>query len=242
MRIMVAMLSLLACAAAVHGQTAFEVASVKLTSPDVRGREQVEPSPGGLTIEKMSLRSCIAWAYQLRRDQLEGPSWVNSERVDIAAKAAGPATESDLRAMLQTLLVERFKLSFHRETKTLAVYEMTVAKGGAKLVESKAGAGADVQANKQAYEIPHTTMAAFTQRLRELGAVDLPVVDRTGLEGTYDVSLRFPSGWRPSPRPDADGVSIFTILERQLGLKLELKKNPAEVLVIDHMEQTPSAN
>jgi uncharacterized protein (TIGR03435 family) len=123
--------------------------------------------------------------------------------------------------MLQTLLAERLHLSFHRETKTLPTYEMTVAKGGAKLVESKTSAGADWHVNQQSYEIPHTSMAGFAQRLLELGAVDLPVVDRSGLDGTYDISLQFPSSWRPSTHPDPEGVSIFTILDTQLRLTLK---------------------
>jgi uncharacterized protein (TIGR03435 family) len=85
-------------------------------------------------------------------------------------------------------------------------------------------------------------MSEFAVRLTELGASDLPVVDRTGLQGFFDISLKFPDGWRPSPRPDAFGAaSIFTILEEQLGLKLELRKTPTEILVIDHVEK-PSEN
>jgi uncharacterized protein (TIGR03435 family) len=223
-----------------ESQPAFEVASVK-PNPDGRGREQVESSPISLTIRKGTLGFYILWAYDARRDQIVGPDWLNRERYDIVAKAGGPSTERQLRLMLQTLLAERFKLAFHRETKTLPVYEMLVAKGGARLIESKSGDSANLRAGRLSYEIPHTTLPEFALRLQELGAVDYPVVDRTGIEGTFDITLKFVDGYRP--RADAiPGGSTFTILEEQLGLKLELRKVPTEILVIDRAEKIPVAN
>jgi len=228
---------------AVYAQTAdgpsFEVASVK-PNPDGRGREQVAVSPGGITLRKASLGFCMQWAYEVRRDQITGPDWLNRERYDIDARAAGASTEGQLRFMLQRLLTERFRLALHRETRVLPIYEMTVAKGGPKLTPSK-GDEESQRVGRDAYEITHITMHDFAERLRELGMADLPVVDRTGLSGAYDIELNFTPGWRPNTRPDSNGVSTFTLLER-LGLKLAARKVPVEVLAIDHAERVPTAN
>lgn len=236
---LVRVLAAIVCWGAAFGQ-GFDVASVK-PNPESRGREQVESSPITLTIRKASLAFCIHWAYDLRRDQIFGPDWLTRDNYDIVAKAASPSTERQLRLMLQTLLAERFKLTFHRDTKTLPVYEMVVAKAGPRLVESKSGDDVNLLVGRFSYEIPHTTMPEFALRLQELGAVDYPVVDRTGIQGTFDITLRFPDGYRP--RADANApVSIFSIMEEQLGLKLELRRAPAEILVIDHAEKIPVGN
>ena len=219
----------------------FDVASVKSigTGP---GREQLQSTPTSLTIRNVTLTFCIQWAYDVRRDQIMRPSWLNTEKYDIVAKAGGPSTEAQLRQMLQAMLAERFKLTFHRETKTIPVYEMVVGKGGPKLTESKSGDSVYPRVSRSSYDFVHASMSEFAVRLTELGASDLPVVDRTGLQGFLDISLKFPDGWRPRPRPYAFGAaSIFTILEEQLGLKLELRKTPTEMLVIDHVEK-PSEN
>ncbi len=235
---LVRVLAAIVCWGTAFGQ-GFDVASVK-PNPEGRGREQVESSPITLTMRKASLGFCIHWAYDVRRDQIVGPDWLNRENYDIVAKAAGPSTEHQLRVMLQALLAERFKLTIHRETKTLPVYEMVVAKAGPKLIESKSESG-NVRTGRGSYEIPHTTLPEFALRLQELGAVDYPVVDRTGIPGTFDITLNFVDGYRP--RADAiPGASTFTILEEQLGLKLELRKVPTEVLVIEHAEKIPIGN
>ena len=233
-------LSTVARAQSPNPSPAFEVASVK-PNPDARGREVVDVSPIGVALHKASLGFCLQWAYSLRLDQVAGPEWLNRDRFDIDARAAAPTPESRLRLMLQALLAERFRLGLHRETKDLAVYEMAAAKSGPKLTPSTS-AGANPQVTAGSYVIPHVSMADFALRLRELGAVDLPVVDRTNLQGVFDITLRFADGWRPSTRPDPGGVSIFTILEQQLGLRLELRKSPAEILIVDQAERTPTAN
>src|SRR5262249_34514097 len=143
---------------------------------------------------------------------------------------------------LQNLLAERFKLAFHRESKIVSVYEMVVAKGGPKLVESKLTEDVYRPSIRTAYELPHVSMSEFATRLVELGAVSLPVVERTGLAGVFDVTLTFPEGSRPMDRTDIPvAADIFTILEKQVGLKLQERKGPTEMLIIDHAER-PTAN
>jgi uncharacterized protein (TIGR03435 family) len=157
-------------------------------------------------------------------------------------KGAEPSTESQFRLMLQNLLAERFKLAFHRETKMLSEYEMVVAKAGPKLVESKLTENVYQRGGRTAYELPHTSMSEFATRLVELGAVSLPVVDRTGIPAFFDITLTFPEGMRPMDRLDIPVVAdIFSILERQFGLKLEERKVVAEILGIDHAER-PTEN
>jgi len=174
----------------------------------------------------------------VRGDQIISPVWFKTEHFTIVAKAAEPSTESQFRLMLQNLLAERFKLAFHRETKMLSVYEMVVAKGGPKLVESKLTEDVYRPSGRTAYELPHTSMPEFATRLVELGAVSLPVVDRTGIPGFFDITLTFPEGMRPMDRLDIPAAAdIFSIMEKQLGLKLEERKAPAEILVIDHAER-----
>src|ERR1700693_3137827 len=109
-----------------YGQTppAFEGASVKPNVGHQVNREGrpiafIDPSPGSLRVQNSTLSQCIQWAYSVQEYQVSGPSWMGSERFDIIAKAAGPAPNEQLRLMLQTLLKERFKLTFHRESKQL---------------------------------------------------------------------------------------------------------------------------
>src|SRR5580698_1440519 len=122
-------------AIAAQGQS-FDVASVKPNRAGIgenAPREKITASPGSLTMQNVSLQTCIKWAYGLRDFQISGPGWLASEKYQIAAKAPGPAPEPELRLMLRALLSERFKLKTHMETKEKPVYELVVAKNGPKL-------------------------------------------------------------------------------------------------------------
>src|ERR1035441_4249184 len=102
---------------------AFAVASVKASQPGAGGgrgrRDNIQVSPGTVTMRNVSLKSSIRWAWHVSEFQVSGPDWLDSERYEIAGKAPGPATEEQLRLMMQTLLRERFKLALHRQTKEL---------------------------------------------------------------------------------------------------------------------------
>ena len=134
----------LIASACVFGQTAdpaFEVASVKASPPAAMGM-RIQPnaitaSPGGVTMLNTSFKAVVQWAYHLQAIQVTGPDWVDSNRYDIVAKASGPASNSQLRQMTQTLLAQRFNLTFHRETKVMPAYVVTVAKGGHKMKPSE---------------------------------------------------------------------------------------------------------
>src|SRR5271166_1788103 len=124
---------LAACLA--YGAT-FEVASISKTGGEGSGRGRIEYSPDSLTMRNVGLKQCLQWAYRVEYFQI--PTSLDETGYDILAKAAGPVPVSQLRLMLQQLLADRFKLTIHRETKAIAVYELTIAKGGPKLPEPRA--------------------------------------------------------------------------------------------------------
>lgn len=214
----------------------FEVASVKPVEPPA-GPHVVSLiiNHGRLNIEAAELRQIVGLAYAIQRVRvMGGPAWADSEQFDIAAKAeSSEATRDEIRSMLQTLLAERFKLAVHRETKELPAYSLVVAKGGSKLKvavpDTKSGFSDATGPNGGV----QTVFAASPLRIlvnmlaNSLGS---PVVDQTGLDGLYDYAFEW---------PDARS-SIFASVG-QLGLKLEAKKVPIEVVVMDRAER-PLAN
>ena len=116
-------------AAAAFGQTpVFDVASVKVSQSggggggrgmhEGRGRESIQISPDGVIMRNVSMRSCTRWAYHVMDYQVNGPDWINVQRYDINAKAAGEVPEEQLRLMMQSLLADRFKLAVHFDGRT----------------------------------------------------------------------------------------------------------------------------
>jgi uncharacterized protein (TIGR03435 family) len=270
---------------AVQGQgkkpRAFEVASIKPNTPDGSGaiRVGIQPQPGGrLTVTNANLRMLIRFAYNIDDAQVSGgPSWMDSDRYDITAKAEGNPSINEQREMLQTLLAERFGLKFHRDSRELPVYALLPTRTGAKLKEvtddsgtsdrpAGPGNGPIGQRRGVAMMIGGTTQIAGIMSMVQLSQalanlVGRKVVDKTGLEGNYDIKLE----WTPQPGeiaglrglpagvgagrgdhdgpPPADpnGVSIFTAVQEQLGLRLESQKGPIDVLIIDSAVK-PSEN
>jgi uncharacterized protein (TIGR03435 family) len=229
-------------------QPAFEVASVKPHKPDVAGEnrnhESIDSVPGALTVRNASLGSCIKWAYLVRDYQISGPAWLNEERYDITAKAAGPARLDELRRMLRTLLAERFSLRLHREAKQLPVYSLVAAKSGPKLHKAEPGSNTSMQGENGSFVFRGTSMAQLAEDLSTLSQVDRPVLDRTGIPGVFDFSLKIGEDNNEMKRAliAGDGPSIFTLIQEQLGLKLEARRDVAEVLVVDHAARIPSEN
>lgn len=189
------------------------------------------------TLRLLISRACDLQEYQI----LGGESWVQTERFDIDAKPAAPSTKEQMNQMLQALLADRFALKFHRGSKDLELYVLSVAKNGPKFGPSFAFRSANTDeppatVTGVAGQIPfrNVTIATFATYLRLNLSRDLgtgatinpqdvpPVLDKTGLEGTYDLVM--------STAKEFDWSSL---LERQLGLKLELRKIPVETLVID---------
>lgn len=239
-----------------YAQPAFEVASVKLSKAEgtgVRGGchgidskyapNEVASAPplGRCVIRDGRLSHMVQIAYRLRSMSMikGGPEWVwGVERFNVDAKAEDPkATEEQLLQMLQALLIERFDLKFHREIKEMQGYALVVGKNGLKLKEAKDTAvNASFSPTFKPAPGQSNTLTArcySMARLADLLTVFWnPVADKTGLTGDYDFRLT----WN-----DADGPSVFSAVQEQLGLKLEPQKVPLSYLIIDSA-QKPSEN
>ncbi len=241
-------------------QTAqFEVASVKTASPDARGIRCTggpgTSDPGSLRCENYSLSFLVMMAYNLRGFQLIAPSWMDSARYDVAAKMPPGTDARQFELMQQRLLAERFGLQVHFEKKESTVYELTVAKGGAKLKDSDPAAEKPAAAWMPPLSGPPRRTKAHVTRKGDTIA-DLanflsnqlwqPVTDATGLGGRYDYELSFvmePGGRAAGPDSEPEfGITLMDAVREQLGLRLEKKKGPSPVLVVDHAEKTPIEN
>ena len=233
-----------------------------------------------------SLTFLIATAYRLEVTRISGPDWMAGQRFEIQAKIPEGANPEQVPEMLQALLAERFKLAAHREQKEQQIYALVVDKAGPKLQESAPDAGASGQpfpqgnGGRKVLTVIHgsdgletvsrlndaTIFEAGKISLRDLALflrryVDLPVIDMTGLKGTYQVAMNIPdratggrigsrggngpaAGDASSPADaasDPGGVSIFASVKK-LGLSLEKRKAPLDYLIIDHVEKTPTEN
>jgi uncharacterized protein (TIGR03435 family) len=232
-------------------------------------------TPDGFSAHRESLRGLIQTAYGVQNYQISGsPEWLDSEIYDIDAKMDGAAADAlqkltqderslTLNRMLQALLADRLKLAIHRETKELPAYLLVVAKNGPKLHEAKSD---DTYANgvKDIDGTPSgagTIQTIMTQRSETMKAqatpmaglarilatrLHRPVLDKTGLAGNYDFTLKFaPENLQlqsgPGSPPETDVPFLLDAIQQQLGLKLETGKGPVEVIVIDHVER-PSGN
>jgi uncharacterized protein (TIGR03435 family) len=161
------------------------------------------------------------------------------------AEGDGIPTKAEFREMMRTLLTDRFKLRVLRETREMPVYALTVDKGGAKFKESAPDAsemghiGINGRNNLETY--PKITMDHFAQQLGNAG-LDRPVVDETGLMGTYEIKLTY-TPERILARGDTEpgDISVFSALQNQLGLKLVAKKGNIEMLIVEHAEK-PTGN
>jgi uncharacterized protein (TIGR03435 family) len=238
---------------AISAQTAapaFEVASVKASQGGRGGRgfpghgfgNQIAAEPGSLTMRNVSMRAAIHWAFDVPEFQVSGPSWLASERYDIAAKASGAASEDQLRLMLRTLLADRFHLVTHTELKTVPYYLLTVAKGGTKFKES-ADTGEPVLSagpNSSTAVFRRVPMSQLIDMLQPI--LQAPIIDETGLKGRYDATLNIGALiGTPIQNDDINGT-IITALQDLLGLKLEPRKGPLDTLVVDHAEKVPTEN
>jgi uncharacterized protein (TIGR03435 family) len=232
---------LLAVSPAMAQSPAFEVASIKLNNSG-DGRSTESTSPGRVTAENINISSIVQQAFGIKEFQISGaPGWLATDKYDVSATTGTTKDLSDteLEPYFQALLVERFHLRYHRETKEMQVYALGVAKTGAK-VTAHAGAG-DNSTNmtngpaKTSMKSVNISMKGFAGTLGR--RLDRMVIDNTGLAGGYDLTLE----WAPNPSPDSTEPSLFTALQEQLGLKLESTKALVEIIVIDNIER-PSEN
>ena len=248
-------------------QPKFEAASVKRTD-----RYSLENSvdPGMIAFKGDPLKVVLMEAFKVKMDQIVGPSWLDADCFEIFARIPEGATRDQVPAMLQALLAERFKLAAHKEDRTRPGYALAVDKSGPKCKESVPGsefkglhAGQVTFGGKPGASVikGSITMASLARFLsNRLGG---PVQDLTGLKGTYDIDLTWAPDRTVEPMgafaavssaahpgsadggadlPPAPTADVFTAIRDSLGLRLEPRKQPVEVLVIDHIERVPTGN
>ena len=213
---------------------AFEVASVRENTSASSVSSNSGPRPGRFTIVNTPLRFIVLQAFGLLDHQLLGaPEWTNTASFDItAAFPQGSVPERDWRPMLQRVLVDRFGLTVHRETREVPTYNLVLARKdgalGSQLVRTDGSCekppACTLLVNRQSLTARTQRIQTITPALQSL--TGRPVVDRTGLTGTFDIDLK----WSAS---GDDGPSFFTALQEQTGLRLEPSKGPFEVVVID---------
>jgi uncharacterized protein (TIGR03435 family) len=225
------------------GQT-FEVASLKVTKTPGLATITILPGAERLMARNFPLLWLIGEAYGVPNRQISGlPDAFSKDGYDIEAKAERPVSHEQMMRMLRNLLEDRFKLAVRRETKDIKAHVLVVAKGGVKMDENRDGAALamrKINGNKMSYH--NMPMSLFANVLA--GAVNDTVVDGTGLKGSYDFTLEYYAGpggrgvqEGREPAPDPSGPSLEAALQAQLGLRLESRKGPVEMLVIEHIER-----
>jgi uncharacterized protein (TIGR03435 family) len=243
--------------AATPAPLVFEVSTVKENTTG-GGGSRSNFNDGRYVATNILLKNLMQYsAFDLPEARiLGGPKWLGSQRFDIEAKLDGDSfnrmqkmnrDERNMarKVLFQQLLIDRFKLKFHWETRELPIYALVAAKNGPMLEKTKEpGDGASTSASDGKITAKNVSLAeiarTLTQELsRELGRV---VVDKTGIAGKYDIAIKWtPDNGDTSASSADNGPSIFTAMEEQLGLRLESSKGPVQVLVIDQLEM-PSDN
>ena len=246
----------LAASLASGQQLKFEAATVKPAAPDdTTSATTPATTPGRLEFRNSTLRVMIYWAYgsglSTAMNVSGGPAWINRNRYTIEAVAQGNPTDGEYRAMLRSLLEERFALKAHRETRQIDVYALSLNRADGKLgpnVKPWPGTCTSGRAPRPggdpamprctgAFRPPGLVLEGVTMiPLAEMLSIQRPLLgqivqDRTGLTGPYNIELEF--DFRSATQPDYAGPSIFTALKEQLGLKLESSKGPLQVVVVD---------
>jgi len=212
----------------------FDVASIKVSTmaSEAIGGTYGFRQGGSVSVRNVTLRDLMEVAYSLESYRLVGgPAWMSVQRYHVDAKPAGRVGEKEAHLMLQALLVDRFKLELHRESRTVDGYVLAVAKGGAKLPVLAADAPVGFRRMGTGEVKGPGTMKMLAVILK--GQLAVPVEDQTGLTGKYEVALDYsPDGAVGDARP-----SIFAAVQEQLGLALKRQKVPVEVLVVDRAEK-----
>lgn len=225
---------------ALTGSPTFEVASIRR---DVSGGNGggTRLSRGGIfTATNSTLQALIRYGYGVKDYQIQGPGWMGTERYDIEAKAGSERSAQEVQLMLQNLLADRFGMKIRRDVRQMPVYALVVARDGPKLRESKPADSSSMSSSNHSLMANKITLPVLSSILS--GQMDRPVLDQTGLPGTFDITLE----WTPDAPAVADGPppgpSLFTALQEQLGIRLESRTGPVDLLIVDHAERIPTEN
>jgi len=227
-------------AGALGAQPRFEVATIKpATDAEVAsGSSGMKTGKGRLDAHNVTLQRCIMGAYAVGPNQIVGgPDWLDTAHWTIQAKAEQPADDDVTMQMLQALLAERFRLVIRRDTREMRAYVLEVAKNGPKLQKAAPGTAFTTNWGRGVVEATGATLPHFVERLGRV--LDLPVVDKTGIEGAFDFKLHWtPEGEKADPSAPP---GIFTAIQEQLGLKLTGGRTAVPVIVIVSAEK-PTEN
>jgi uncharacterized protein (TIGR03435 family) len=227
----------------------FEVASIKPADPDARGSSS-NSDRRLLRIKNWTLKRLVERAFDVQDYQVTGgPNWTDFYRFNIDAKVdesepelRGKEGQARMREMLESLLLDRFEFQFHRETRTLPVYNLAAAKNGFKLTSVKDTGSHSTNSNNGRLTASCISMPELAVFLTS--QVERPVLDATGVTGVFDFKLEWSREEYVVKTADGNepaAPSIFTALQEQLGLKLESGKSPVEIVVVDHAEK-PTEN
>ena len=219
----------------------FDVTSIKPVTTE-RNSSSTNIDHGSLTAYNISIRRLIQAAFDVRDYQiLDTPGWADEARYDVLAKSESGSglTEKQTVPMIQTLLSDRFQLRFHKETREISGYALVLASGGPKIPLAAPDAAprtsiTNFTSGRVSIEAAKITLPRLTQVLESL--LKQPVVDRTGLFGSYVVKLEYDSGLSP----DSTVPSLFSAIQ-EFGLRLQAGKVPVEMIVVESVSQ-PSAN
>ena len=262
---------LLLAVVAVAGGQEFDVASVKSTGNET-GRFTMTGGPGTgdpgrISYTNIPLRRVLLDAFDVKNYQLLGPDWLNTLRFDIAARLPEGTTKEQFRAMMRNLVTGRFRMAIRRETRELPVYSLVTAKNGPKIHPETEPAGPQEeqvatvtkQEGRDGFPVVNlpspgvvietrngsarvTARQVTTARFADFLSTRLerPVLDATGLAGEYSFALYFaPDGPGAADSPEPN---IFRAVEEQLGFRLEPRKAPVELVIIDRAEKIPTQN
>jgi len=232
----------LACTPLASQPPGWEVVSVKpnhSNSPE----SNLDSAPGGrTTATNITIRELIRLAYTVKDYQIEhAPGWVDTDRFDINGKNSSGKNTSldDEKALIRSLLTDRFHLAVRRETRQRPVYLLVVGKDGPKLTPHNDGTGSGTR--KTCGQLKGTRLTMDTIATVLSRQLDRDVLNQTNLPGKYDFQL----DWTPDYGPCSDDAPVrpafVTAIQQQLGLKLEAGKGPAEYLIVEHIDR-PTEN
>jgi uncharacterized protein (TIGR03435 family) len=227
------------CAAQTTEAPAFEVASVRPASGARFDGARMQTSHGAMTVRGLSLRECLQWAYQMQPAQVTGPDWLDDVKLDIVAKAGAAVDERQLFLMLRTLLGERLAVKAHVERKEMPVYALVIGKRGSKMTESTTEGPWTLTRDQNGIET-YMRWSIYELAAEFSSALGRPLINATGLNGRYDFHIN------PSTMPDLRGMDQasmkIAVIQTQLGLDIESRREPVEVLIVDHAEKKPTEN
>ncbi|HEY3743237.1 MAG TPA: TIGR03435 family protein [Bryobacteraceae bacterium] len=224
----------------------FDIASIKPSNSNMGG-QRFRNTPGALEVINMQPSVMIWNAYNLSLEgQLTGvPSWADNDIFDIEAKAEedpslGPAEAKARNVLrLQSLLMSRFQLRAHWETRTMQGSVLSVAKGGSKLKPSATGTDYRTRQGSGDLLCQRCSLPIFVHFLSNY--LKVPVRDDSGIDGLFDINISFAPIETFDGDPKSERPALATVLQDRLGLKLESKKITIQVLVVDHIER-PTSN